>query len=110
MKILDQDKYKYGWLSPKGTFYEQPHNHESLAFDLVHRYFGKGKPLYKVLNGKYSAGDFLRDRYWVLIHNPNGRRISIEIERQLTKKQKEFLYDYYIGYGMKQEAIGLWKE
>ena len=45
-----------------------------------------------------NPGDWLVDRGWVLLHNPSqGVAFATgSLVRDMTKAQKEFLYDYYI--------------
>jgi len=88
----DIDTHTYGWLNPSGVFYPVEINHERWAADYVHKHLGKD--YYSEI--RYGFGDYLEKRGWLLLHNPMGGRAEInQCYRRLTKKQKEFLYDYF---------------
>ena len=62
--------------------------------------------------GLIGAGDWLVERGGVLLHNPS-QGIAYPTKnsvREYTKAQKEFLYDYYMERGCKEEANAIWKE
>lgn len=102
-----QYKGKFGWLSPTGEFVVSDWGeHEGSAFDILCE---KGfEDEYDEWDGHSElrlARDFLCEvKGWVLIHNPgmDGGYIVTNIN-PMTKKQKEFLYDYFmaIGNGMR---------
>ena len=49
--------------------------------------------------------DFLvYKKHYVLIHAPNGVDINVTYNGNLTKKQKEFLYDYFMNRNMPLRA------
>lgn len=89
-------KYKdgdYGWLSPEGKFFQSDWgNHQEESYKLVRKFYGEDA-LYsdKGDNALYKRG-------WSLLHNPMNYGITQieEPKRGLSKKQKEFLYDYYM--------------
>lgn len=95
-------KGKFGWLSPLGKFIESEYGtHENAAFDILRKngweddYFKWDKDILNL------AGDYLCSvKGYVLIHNPSmdGGYIVTNI-KPLTKKQKEFLYDYFMAVG-----------
>lgn len=60
----------------------------------------------------FDAGGWLTDRGWVLLHNPSqGIAFATgSLVRDMTKAQKEFLYDYYTERDCKKEANEVWKE
>lgn len=98
-------KGEYGWLSPTGTFTPgEWGSHESEAEKII-----KAKGFYEdyedwlmledTLTGE--ARDYLSQiRGYVLIHNPgaDGGYI-VTNSKPLTKKQREFLYDYFMAVG-----------
>ena len=95
-------KYEqYGWLSPDGSYYPAEWcEHTEKATELA-------EVLYKGSFNKreHHAPDFLCGRGWVLLHNPSGGSIAQVTARgrgeyRLTKKQIEFLYDYYLERGL----------
>ena len=90
----------FGWLSPTGEFIEGDFaEHEAVAHEIIKK---KG-----FLNEfcKESAEDTARDflsrvKGYVLIHNPAGfGGYIVSHEKPLTKKQKDFLYGYFIDMG-----------
>ena len=89
-----------GWLSPNGKFFEVSWgNHEKWAIEYISKHFPDNK-LYT------GYGDFLTNKGWILLHDPSrsGVRISCDCYKKPTKKQKEFLYDYFIAVGMAAQA------
>ena len=106
IKVTKKFKEEYGWLSPEGKFYPSWSSHESWANEYVQEYYVEEFRIWaksKVFN--IGSGDFLISKGWVLLHDPANRGVFYYIElRDLTKKQKEFLYDYCIKHDLKREA------
>lgn len=110
-KDIEEEKEEkdpeYGWLSPKGTFYTGEFGeHESIAHNIIKKYY---KEEYWKEEKLCTAGDFLvKKKNFVLIDRPSGILGPIQVtrnyERNLTKKQKEFLYDYFVNIGDKERA------
>lgn len=94
---LDED---YGWLEPGGTFYPVSFGcHQGWAAEYCKKHFPEFKEgLRKGTHHFDTAGDWLRDRGWVLLHNPGMglARPTCASDRRLTKAQRDFLYGYYI--------------
>ena len=100
-------KGKFGWLSPLGKFLESEYGtHEGAAFEIIQKngwVEDYEKRDYEILN---LARDYLcAVKGYVLIHNPSmdGGYIVTNM-KPLTKKQKEFLYDYFIALGNSARA------
>ena len=103
----------FGWLAPDGTFYESSFGtHEEEAQKIVDKYNWNDHYLEvsKTKNGEmYLCRDYIcYERGYVLIHNPYlgslGEPLT-QIGKKLTKKQREFLYDYYAkDYPVKAKA------
>ena len=96
-------KGKFGWLSPTGEFIASDWGeHEGSAFDILcEKGFEDEYDEWDGHNELRLARDFLSEvKGWVLIHNPSmdGGYIVTNI-KPMTKKQKEFLYDYFIALG-----------
>lgn len=95
-------KGKFGWLSPMGKFLESEWGtHEGAALEIIEKNGWEAD--YNNWDG--YAVDFARDylcsvKGYVLIHNPSmdGGYIVTNM-KPLTKKQKEFLYDYFMAVG-----------
>ena len=95
-------KGKFGWLSPLGKFLESEYGtHEGSAIEIIQKngwVADYEKRDFNVLN---LARDYLcAVKGYVLIHNPSmdGGYIVTNM-KPLTKKQKEFLYDYFMAVG-----------
>lgn len=95
-------KGEFGWLSPLGKFHESEYGtHEGAAFEIIQKNgwaddYGNWDN--DILN---LAGDYLcAVKGYVLIHNPSmdGGYIVTNM-KPLTKRQKEFLYDYFMAVG-----------
>ena len=94
-------KKEFGWLSPTGEYYESKWGtHEEKAQEIC-----KQKCIERDIKKYNCCRDLLSDLGWVLIHNPmmNGGYIVSNI-KPLTKKQKDFLYNFFIDMGMKLTA------
>lgn len=96
----------FGWLSPTGEFTEGDWGyHEEVAWNIIQKKkfedeFDEHHSL------THSARDFLSEvKGYVLIHNPSfdGGYIVSHI-KPLTKKQKEFLYGYFMDLGDRWKA------
>ena len=92
---------KYGWLSPTGKFIEGDWGeHSAMAYKI--------QKDYKYTSEEYDEpSDMLvYEKNWALIHNPSHYdipQVTCNSER-LTKKQKEFLYNYYSDLGYQEIA------
>ena len=91
----------YGWLAPDATFTKGDFgDHEKAALDIINE---KGfKPEYKEWRKEHSnmlGRDFLTTvKGYVLLHNPYLGGLGATIpsyDKKPTKKQCEFLYDYF---------------
>jgi hypothetical protein len=91
----------YGWLNPNGKFYPVPWGeHTKWAYEYVEKHYPKADYM--------DEADFLISRRWILIHSPANSIPIIEMN-SATKRQKEFLYDYYMERGMMDDANSVWK-
>lgn len=97
----EYEEKEFGWLSPTGEYYESEWGtHEEKAQEIC-----KQKGIKRDIKKYNCCRDLLSDLGWVLIHNPmmNGSYIVSNI-KPLTKKQKDFLYNFFIDMGMKFTA------
>lgn len=88
----------YGWLRPDGVFFGvEWGEHQAWANQYMLRNMSEEEYDKTDIDFLYS-GDYLLDRGWVLLHNPaqGVAYPTVSDTRSLTKKQREFLYDYYI--------------
>jgi hypothetical protein len=94
----------FGWLRPDGKFFEvEWGKHESWAIEYVEKHYPNRNICY--------AGDFLKEHNWLLFHNPSGGNyvnIFTDDIQSATKRQKEFLYDYFLERGRNIEANMIW--
>lgn len=97
---FDEDA-EYGWLEPDGTFHKVPwgaHNAWASEYCIKH----------DENDGKYVyACDYLvYEKGWVLIHSP-GRMLpqaTKSPDKNYTKAQKDFLFDFFNKHEMYEEA------
>ena len=121
-RMIDEEEHTtedYGWLEPDGKFHEVEWGaHQEWAQNYIEKFYPEQAEddevdmQTKCNVGLIGAGDFLVERGWVLLHNPS-QGIAIPTKNPLkpyTKAQKEFLYDYFIERGCKDEANEIWKE
>lgn len=103
-------EYKeYGWLSPTGEYYEAEFgDHEAKAREIIknRNWYSDYREWEKSSDELYLCGDYLsRVKGYALIHDPSGlRRYLVTHSKPLTKKQKDFLYGFFIDMNMKSRA------
>lgn len=101
---------EFGWLSPTGDFTESPFGtHEESASEICRsKGFDDEYRKWRDENEDtvHLKRDFLQEvKGYCLIHNPYGYGGYIVTNmRDLTKKQKEFLYGYFIDMGDRFKA------
>ncbi len=103
----------YGWLSPSGQFFPVPWGeHQDWATKHIHETGEYEKLSLKERISADGLGDVLMNRGWVLLHNPRHGTAhpTKKAEKRYTKAQMEFLYDYYMERGLKEEAYEIIKE
>lgn len=100
----------FGWVSPLGVFTEGDFgDHEEKAIEIIEKEnFKEEYKKWRKDNVGLLARDFLvKVKGYVLLHNPYmgglGKTIA-SYEKKLTKKQCEFLYDYYLRDGEEGQA------
>lgn len=101
---------EYGWLSPTGEFTESSWGtHEKSAEKIVHR--RKWAEEYEEwldsqeVSIEINYRDFLiQVKNYVLIHDPSNVGYRVTNIKELTKKQKDFLYEYFLNMGMTLRA------
>ena len=105
MDVKEHTTADYGWLEPNGRFHEVDWGEHQ---DWANEYVEENYP--DQSENIIDAGGWLTDRGWVLLHNPSqGVAIATgSLVRDMTKAQKEFLYDYYTERDCKDEANALW--
>ena len=97
----------FGWLSPTGEFTEGDFGeHEEVAEQIIAKKRFDAEYEDKAGEYFYTARDFLSEvKGYVLIHNPSGfGGYIVSHVKPLTKKQKEFLYGYFMDIGDKWKA------
>lgn len=99
---------EFGWLSPTGKFIVSDWGeHENSALDIIenNEWNAEYRKWKKSLDFA-TGGDYLcQVKGYVLIHNPSmdGGYVVTQV-KPLTKKQREFLYDYFYALGNKLRA------
>lgn len=93
----------YGWLEPNGTFHIVDWGeHQNWAYEWLKEHRPEDCP--KINIGK--SGDILFSYGWILLHSP-GMGIAEATrnhEKRITKKQRDFLYGYYMDRNCPGEA------
>jgi hypothetical protein len=111
----------YGWLEPDGTYHEVDwgeHSEWAREYADEHYPFSTHAHMYWKTNANgerehYVCGDFLVYCLgWVLLDNPMQGIATpkYDMAKGLTKRQKEFLYDYYIERNMHDRANKLYED
>lgn len=86
----------YGWLEPNGTYHPVPWGDH---YHFAQQWLKDHDPGFDLLKKEYrDPGETLRMRGWVLLHSPAQgiARPTVAETHVLTKKQRNFLFDYYI--------------
>lgn len=113
VKIAEKKKpslREFGWLSPTGEFTESPFgtHEESAELICINKKImdEKKKWSIKVFEGGLTnevrtlARDFLVEvKGYALVHSPAMQGYVVTHQKPLTKKQKSFLYDYFMDVG-----------
>lgn len=98
---IEEVEDKFGWLSPTGDFYSYGWGeHEEGAFGIIDKKYPG-----ELSSG--TAGDFLVSKNWILIDSPgmDGHiNITKNHNKKITKKQREFLFDYFTKRHMDERA------
>lgn len=103
---------EFGWLSPTGEFTESPFGHHEESAEMICEKNGFTEEYWEWVKetGDNEIGHLMRDfiaevKGYCLIHNPTGCGGYIVTNmRNLTKKQKEFLYGYFMDMGDRFKA------
>lgn len=93
----------FGWLSPAGEFIESPWGTHTTSAEIIIKSKYSEDEFLEWSEENYGAleGDYLcQVKGYCLIHNPsNDGGYIVTNTKQLTKKQKEFLYNYFLEIG-----------
>lgn len=108
----DTESKGFGWLSPTGVFTESPFGTHEESAEQICKEKGFVEEYWKWVkeNGDNEIDHLMRDflsevKGYSLIHNPSGYGGYIVTNiKNLTKKQKEFLYEYFIDKGDRFKA------
>ena len=108
----DKEMKEFGWLSPTGEFTESPFGTHEESAEKICENKGFTNEYWKWVekNGDNEIDHLMRDflsevKGYCLIHNPSGCGGYIVTNmKRLTKKQKEFLYGYFMDMGDRLKA------
>lgn len=98
----------YGWLEPDGTFHPvEWGEHEAWAGNWVLKNVPED-----VAVDIWECGDYLAKQGWALLHNPTMgiAEVTTYGRNELTQKQKDFLFDYYMERACPEKANALFKD
>lgn len=94
----EPEQKEYGWLSPEGDFHSAEWGCHEMAAQWLCRELG-------IDSGYRMCRDILVERGWCLIDDPyDSGQYFVTHKKDLTKKQKDFLYGYFLDMGMKKRA------
>lgn len=108
----ETEEKEFGWLSPTGEFTKSPFGHHEESAEMICEKNGFTEEYWKWVKetGDNEIGHLMRDfiaeiKGYCLIHNPSGYGGYIVTNmKNLTKKQKEFLYEYFMDMGDRFKA------
>lgn len=101
------DHQPFGWLSPTGKFTKGDWgSHEGVAHEIIlNQNWRQEWREWKQDSCETLSGDFLSQvKGYALIHDPSNLGYIVTNTKPLTKKQKDFLYGYFLDMGMKGRA------
>ena len=96
------ESQSYGWLSPGGEFIPSDFGtHEQSADSIIEKKgFQKDYKKKQELNSSFLCRDYLIEFGYCLIHDPTGQGLYlVSHTRPLTKKQNDFLHEYFMKMG-----------
>lgn len=103
--------HDYGWLSPTGDFIESPWGEHEKSAEKIVDDKNWGDEYNEWLDSQYNKNNFINFRDFLvdvkgyaLIHDPSTLGYNVTHRKELTKKQKDFLYGYFIDMGMTLKA------
>lgn len=103
--------HDYGWLSPLGDFIEAPWGEHEEAAEKIINTKNWGDEYNEWLDSQPNKNNFINFRDFLvdvkgyaLIHDPSTLGYNVTHRKELTKKQKDFLYGYFIDMGMTLKA------
>lgn len=104
---IKKTRQPFGWLSPTGEFTEgEWGDHAEKALEIIREKHFDDELVQYMNDTSTDVRDFLTEiKGYALIHNPSmsGGYIVTHI-KELTKHQKEFLYDYFMEIGDRLKA------
>ena len=103
-ELEEKEPKEFGWVSPMGDFIESPWGtHEKSAFEIIEKLGVEDE----FENSDFDlARDFISiEKGYCLIDDPTGcMGYNVTYHKPLTKKQRDFLYGYFIDMGMTARA------
>jgi hypothetical protein len=118
-----EHKYEqYGWLEPDGTYHPvEWGDHEKWAQEYCGSHYPEEQYAYMYERNEtgndarriHTAGDMLVNKLnWILLENPYQGVAEIQCSEthEMTKAQKEFLFDYYMDYNEPEKANRLYED
>ena len=102
---------EYGWVSPLGEYTESPWGtYEEYAAKIVEskgwedEYFDWTAHQVNNTQGINFRDFLIREKNYALIHDPQQLGYHVSEPPHLTKKQKDFLYGYFLDMGLRLKA------
>ena len=111
IKKAQETSKEYGWVSPSGEYTESPWGtHEEYAAKIVEsngwddEYFVWTSMQENNTQGINFRDFLIHEKNYALIHDPQQLGYHVAEPARLTKKQKDFLYGYFLDMGLKMKA------
>ena len=108
LQAMSDTGQDFGYLAPDGTWYDVDFGrHEAWAHEYLEKHpeLTSGNPT----RITYCADYLVQRLHFCLVHAPSVHEIVLT-HQGLTKKQKDFLYDYFTKRNMTDRAIELYNE
>lgn len=115
VNIINYEDHPYGFISPNGRYHSvEWGEHTEFAYRYIDNN-GLESEFYKwwkeTTDCSGSPTDYLvYGCGWLLLHSPGyGLPYLTSSKKEMTKEQRETLFDYYVQLDMKKEANALYK-
>lgn len=109
-EVKESVNQNYGWLAPDGAFHPVDFGeHQAWASQYLLNQYRNGKIDLEISG---EPGDVLCKIGFVLLHNPYGNNFSVtrDMSKRITKKQKEFLIEYFESRNMNDWLNKIYQE
>lgn len=105
------ERCEYGFINPEGKYIPVKWcEHSRWAREYINENYSIEEQMEGRSKYRYDTDWLVNIKNWILIDNPQQGRGIVQTGGKITKAQKETLFDYYMFFNRKSEAMKLYKE